>query len=404
MARASDAHGIGFRNAMPDPFALPPAEATPLAARIAGRIRREGPIRFAAFMEAALYDPELGYYRSGRPTVGREGDFLTSPEVHPIFGYALGRLAAALWEALGQPASFTVRDVGPGSGALLESLFAWADSGRGGAGFAAALRGELVEPSAAAAERQRRRLGHWGARLRWQERPEASEPVRGLVIGNELLDAQPVQRLRWSGSAWEELYVDVAAGRFVEVRRAIQEAAVLRPLAGVAAREGQVVEVCPSLAALSGRLAATVGHGLLLLCDYGAPRAQLYAPWRRGGTLLTFHRHSAGEDPYTRVGEQDLSCHVDVETVQEAALAAGLRAYPPRSQAEFLASLGATRAAAAEGERGAELEATLARRRAVETLTDPGGLGRIQVLAFGRGFRGALPGLGEPAGEGRAEA
>ena len=259
MARASDAHGIGFRSAMTDPFALPAAEATPLAARIAGRIRRAGPIRFAAFMEAALYDPELGYYRSGRPTVGREGDFLTSPEVHPIFGYALGRLAAALWEALERPACFTVRDVGPGSGALLESLFAWADSGRGGAGFAAALRGELVEPAAAAAERQRRRLGPWRARLRWQERPEASEPVRGLVIGNELLDAQPVQRLRWSGSAWEELYVDVAAGRFVEVRRAIQEAALLRPLAGVAAREGQVVEVCPSLAALTGRLAATVG-------------------------------------------------------------------------------------------------------------------------------------------------
>ncbi|MEE9277689.1 MAG: SAM-dependent methyltransferase [Dehalococcoidia bacterium] len=380
-----------------DPFALLPTEATPLARQIAERIRAEGPITFASFMEAALYDPTLGYYRSGRTTVGREGDFLTSPEVHPLFSYAVALLAAALWEAMGRPERFRLRDVGAGTGRLMADVLAWAGARR--PAFAAALRGEVVERSAAAGTRRQPLLAPHRGGLTWRASLDVCEPLDGLVVANELLDAQPVHRLRWNGSGWGELYVDIAAeGRFVDVAGEISDAALLGPLKGLSPSEGQVVEVCPSLPGLVAQLARSVRSGVLLLFDYGYPRQRLYAGWRKQGTLLTFHRHRPGDDPFVRVGEQDLSCHVDVDTVRAAAEGAGLRPYATRSQAEFLSATGAASTPpATEGGQGAEMEAYLSRRRGVETLTDPGGLGRIQVMAFARSVEVELPGLGRSA-------
>ncbi len=375
----------------PDRFTLPPAGATPLAAAMAERIRAEGPITFAAFMDAALYDETQGYYRRGGATVGREGDYLTSPEVHPLFGYVIGALAAELWDQLGRPTPWIVREVGPGSGACMESLCAWIRSQR--PDVWEALRCELIEPAPLQEERQRRQLGALGERASWSA--EGTTPMRGLLFANELLDAQPVHRLRYDGARWQELYVGVdGAGRFEDVAGEPSEAGLLEPLGGLTPAEGQVVEVSPAVPELVDRLGRAVEAGLLLLFDYGYPRAQLYAPWRRSGTLMTYHRHAPGEDPYVRVGEQDLTCHVDIDAVQATAVATGMRALPARSQAALLAEIGATQMpAAASGGRGAELDGYLARRRAVEVLSDPGGLGRIRALAFARGFAGTLRGL-----------
>ena len=380
-----------------DPLQLPASDSNALARRLAERIRRSGPIPFAAFMEAALYDPQDGYYRSGRRTVGREGDYLTSPEVHPLFGYAVAAQVVEVWERIGRPAPFTLREVGPGSGACIEPLLAWVRSQRPDCWDA--LHVELVEPSAAARDQQARRLGDLGERVRWLGRLDEGAAIEGAVFANELLDAQPVHRLRWNGEAWEELLVGLSEeGGLRDVAGPVSRAELLAPLAGVAASPGQIVEVCPGLAGLVEALASGVGRGLLLLFDYGYPRARLYAPWRREGTLMTFHRHTPGAEPYVRVGEQDITGHIDLDSVRAAATRAGLRAYPVRSQAEFLAAMGATHTdAAADAGRGAHLDTYLSRRRAVEALCDPGGLGRIAVLGFGRGVSGPLRGLGDPA-------
>ncbi len=378
-----------------DPFRLPPARSTAAARSIAERIRAHGPISFAEFMDAALYDPRHGYYRCGRPSVGRDGDFLTSPELHPLFGYAIAALAAADWDARGRPAEYALCDVGPGTGALIDAAFGWAAAQR--PDFAAALRGALVEPDGAARARQRERLGGFGARLTWFAGIEEVAPLRGLVVANELLDAQPVHRLRWSGGAWEELFVGLTGERFHDVARPTDDAALLEPLAGIAPREGQVVEVCAGLAALVGAIAAAVEEGLVLFFDYGDRRERLYAPWRGQGTLMSFHRHVPGDDPYVRVGEQDLTCHVDIDAVAAAARRAGLAAYPPRSQAEWLAAMGATALSpVAEAGSGADLDAHLERRRAAQLLSDPGGLGRIQALAFAKGATAPVAGLEPP--------
>ena len=343
-----------------DRFRLPAGAASPAARRIAARIRARGPISFAEFMAAALYDPAHGYYRSGRPTVGRDGDFLTSPELHPLFGYAIAALAAADWDARGRPAEYTLCDIGPGTGALVDAAFGWVAAQR--PDLAAALRGVLVEPDEAARARQRARLGEFDARLTWRPGIGELAPLRGLVVANELLDAQPVHRLRWSGSGWEELFVGLSDDGFRDVPGPPADPTVLEPLAGLTPRPGQVVEVCLGIGALVGAIAAAVDEGLLLFFDYGHPRAQLYAPWRTQGTLMSFHRHTPGDDPYVRVGEQDLTCHVDLDAVTAAARRAGLAAYPPRSQAEWLAAIGATTPSPlAEAGRGANLDAHLER-------------------------------------------
>ena len=379
-----------------DRFAVPPAEATAAARTLAGAIRSGGPIPFSQFMQTALYHPQHGYYRRGQPTVGRDGDFLTSPEVHPLFGYALASVAASVWDALGRPQAFHFRDVGPGTGALAEAVLTWTAAQN--AAFAEALVLELVEPSASATALQRRRLASFSDRVRWHATLAAASPAPGLTLGNELLDAQPVHRLRWNGSAWEELYVGLdEAGQFTECMAPLRDAGLAATLANVDARCGQTVEVCPGLETLVASLAETVSRGMLLLFDYGYGRKRLYAPWRIRGTLMTFYRQTPGEDALQRVGEQDLTCHVDLDAVEAAAVAVGLRRYAVRSQAEFLADLGALTTASMEtGVLGSAMDVLLSRKRAAAMLADPGGLGRISVMAFGRDLAAAVPGFEWP--------
>ncbi len=362
--------------------------STPLAGMIAREIADHGPLTFADFMSRALYDENLGYYRSGRTTVGRDGDFLTSPEIHPLFGAAVAATACDVWEALGEPSEFAIVDVGPGTGVLVGDAIAWAEAER--PDFGRALRAILVEQSQPATERQQRRLTHLNDRVAWIPTIEDCPLLSGMIVANELLDAQPVHRLRWSeaGRDWEELYVGLdPTGAIIDIPGPVSDDSIRDPLAQTRPNDGQVVEVCAGVTELIAALARPLEKGLLLLFDYGYPRERLYASWRRTGTLMTFYRHTPGEEPYARIGEQDLTCHVDLDTARDAAIDAGLQSGPILSQAEWLMNASSmTPPPVASGGRGAELEGYLARRRAIETLSDPAGLGRIQVMAFWRGM------------------
>lgn len=363
-----------------------PAVSTPLARSLCARIRASGPITYAEWMGAALYDARHGYYRRGRPTVGPEGDFLTSPEVHPIFGAAVGEVALGVHEALGRPQPLQIVEVGPGTGALAESLLA---------ALAIPVSLTLVEPDARARERQRERLASFGGRVEWRESVADAAlrthmaPGAQLVIANELLDAQPVHRLRFEGGRWRELLVECSPqGAFRDRLSDVSDPALLAPLRDAQPREGQIAEVSPMRAELVGALAGLVDRGLLLLVDYGYPRRELYDARRRDGTLMTFRGHVPGEDPYARPGEQDITCHIDIDQVREAAVRAGLMWRPAQHQGDWLAGLGA-----ALREQVEEPAERLAARRALEALSDPEGLGRIAVMAAARGPIGDLPGL-----------
>ncbi len=358
-----------------------PAVSTPLARSLSARIRASGPITYAEWMGAALYDARHGYYRRGRPTVGPEGDFLTSPEVHPIFGAAVAQAVARLHRRLGEPPLLRIVEVGPGTGALAESLLASA---------AMPVSLTLVEPDARARERQRERLASFGGRVKWRgsvadaaHRTHEAHRAQ-LVIANELLDAQPVHRLRFEGGRWRELLVECSPqGAFRDCPADVSDPALLAPLRDAQPREGQIAEVSPMRAELVGALAGLVDRGLLLLFDYGYPRRELYDARRRGGTLMTFRGHVPGDDPYARPGEQDITCHIDIDQAREAAMAAGMVWHPPRSQAEWLGEFGKPLL------RGiADARARLAARRALEALRDPDGLGRIMVMSASRGLEG----------------
>lgn len=352
-------------------------ENAALKQRIAERIQREDGVSFRHFMAMALYEPGLGYYTSDRVVLGREGDYLTSPEVSPLFGAMLGRQLREMWEALDRPAPFDLVEAGAGSGVLARDVLFWAS--RTAPEVFEAIHYTIVEISESLRARQRSRLGAGGfaGKVRWLD--ELPMDITGVIFSNELLDAMPVHRVAVEDDKLRAVYVTWDGERFGEELRAPPPDVIAYfDAIGVRPAEGSRAEV--NLAALDWiRCAARSLHrGFVLTIDYGYAADELYAPWRTDGTLLCFYRHNPSSDPYVRIGRQDMTSHIDITSVRRAGESAGLTTLGLVSQSEFLANLGIGEAM--QPPEGGELEEYFARRRAVTELLDPGGLGRIRVL------------------------
>ena len=394
-----------------DDFALA-ARATPLGRVVLDEVdRAEGArITFARFMALALGHPEHGYYARAGLAWGREGDYETSPEVHPIFGYLWARQVEQCWERLGRPAPFAIVEPGAGSGAFAVALLTWLRA-RAPACFAAA-RPVLLDGHARRVEEQRSTLRAAGLEAEhallddWLARVQ---PITGVVISNEYFDALPVHLVTRRGTPTHgelvEWYVaresaDTSAGdggalALVEGPPSTPGLAAYFARLGVLPGDGARAEV--SLAAVEAMraLAARVARGYIVTIDYGYPAADLYASWRREGTLMAFRRHSPQPDPLLDPGRVDLTAHVDF-TALAAAAGESWATAPLVSQAEALTVLGLPEALrAAEARASLDAARYLAERRAAETLTDPAGLGRIrvQVLARAPAESGPLDGL-----------
>ncbi|MDP2675069.1 MAG: SAM-dependent methyltransferase [Dehalococcoidia bacterium] len=363
----------------------PVTENAALKEAIVARIRSEGALTFRDFMDAVLYHPQHGYYRSRREKMGREGDYLTSPEVSPIFGVLLGRQLREMWQAMGEPRRFDVVEAGAGTGRLCLDILRWARSHA--PGLHAALAYTIVEVSEALAERQRETLAEESCDVRWCA--ELPDTIEGCLLSNELLDSFPVHRMSVSEGALLEVFVGWDGVRFVEELRppSAPELETYFNRLGLLPGEGCSAEV--NLAALEWMQQASraLRSGFLLTLDYGYEAPELYAPWRRDGTLLCFHRHNAAADPYARLGRQDITSHVDFTSLRRAGEESGLRTLGLVSQSEFLTNLGIAEAMAPPAEGDVDLEEYYARRRAVSELVDPAALGRIRVLAQAKGVR-----------------
>lgn len=350
---------------------------------IVRRIQSQGPIPFRDFMEMALYHPQHGYYSSPREKMGREGDYLTSPEVSPLFGAMVGRQLHEMWEAMARPAPFEIVEMGAGSGALCRDIGRWARRNR--PEFAAAISYAIVEVSEALRGRQRRAVGDVG-NVSWS--PALPQTIEGCVLSNELVDSFPVHRLAVDGGQLRELFVGWDGRRFVEELRppSTTEIDAYFQRLGLLPGEGCRAEV--NLAALGWMtdVGRALRRGFVLTFDYGHEAAELYAPWRRDGTLLCFYRHNPSGDPYARLGRQDITSQVDFTSLRRAGEEAGLCPLGLVSQGQFLAGLGIGEALAPPGEGDLNLEEYYARRRAVLELVDPAGLGRIRVLVQAKGI------------------
>jgi len=369
-----------------------------------------GRITFARFMELALYHPEHGYYLAPARRPGRGGDFLTAPETHPFFGLTVARQLAECWERLGKPERWVVREYGAGVGGFAYDLIAGLHDEAPAA--AAALRYRLVEPNPHRRTQALAAMAEVGLGEVVSAEPAGDpEPIVGVALANEVADALPVHRLVWRGGAADgelgERYVVWAGDRFGEAEGELSPAAAafgpaarLRA-AGVAPAAGDVIEISPAAAAWFAAVARGVGRGYALVIDYGYDTGELYRGHRLGGTLRAYRRHTVSDDPYRRVGEQDLTAHVDFGALRAAAEAAGMRFGGLTTQAAFLTALGlGERLVRLQTEPGVTAEEYLAARAAVFRLIDPGGMGRFGVLAMARGapveppLRGFAPGVG----------
>ncbi|MGE3076358.1 MAG: class I SAM-dependent methyltransferase [Dehalococcoidia bacterium] len=327
-----------------------------------------GTIPFERFMALALYHPEHGYYRMpGR--IGRQGDFLTSPTIHPMFGWAVAGWCRSVWEQLGKPAEFVIFEPGAGEGAFAKSILDWAEGKD--AAFRSAIRYLALEPNSPGND----------DRIEWVSEPPETIP-NGVVVSNELFDAFPVRLFEVGGRGPVEMHVRWDGERFVETPggvASIDDA----PESGRFEVNSQTYPAMLSLCSL-------VERGAALVFDYGYPQEELWAPWRTTGTLLCFYRHTAHEDPYIHVGDQDITTHVNFSDLAAAADDAGMAVSGPVSQSEFLYALGLGQLVEAARN---DMGEYFTRRRALEQLTDGAGLGRVRVLAASRGLQEPLPGF-----------
>ncbi|MBM4410068.1 MAG: SAM-dependent methyltransferase [Chloroflexi bacterium] len=372
--------------ALADEFAL--ATRTPLLPLLVGRIEAAGGrITFAEFMAQALGHPEHGYYSRAGLTWGRDGDYETSPEVHPIFGYLWARQALECWQRLGEPSSFALVEVGCGSGVFMRAMLTWLRV-RAPRCFAA-VRPVMLDGHPNRLVDQRTHLAGAGFEAEhvltadWLARPDR---ITGVVISNEFFDALPVHLIRRDGETLVEQYVahDGDAVHFVDGPLSTPAIEAYFARLGLQPGDGALAEVGLAASEAMHALASKVESGYVLSIDYGYPARDLYASWRRQGTLMAFRRHSPQPDPLAEPGRLDLTVHVDFTSL--AAAAEGFAAAPLVSQAEALMALGlgdalrtASQHAAADAQRFA------ADRRAAEVLCEPEGLGRIRVLALAKG-------------------
>lgn len=322
-------------------------------------------ITFARFMERALTEPGLGYYATSERRPTREGDFLSAPELHPLFGRCIGRFVEAAWRGAGSPASFVVREWGAGRGRLRETALD---------GLATA-----ASPLLAA--------------LRWErldlpQRTEVGTGSADLVLANELFDALPVHRLVQREGRLCEAWVTWREGWFAEVLDEPSSAQLAAHLAAeaVALHEGQRAEVCLAAPLVLAAMAADLAPGgVVLVMDYGHDAAELYGPRRMAGSLLTYRAHDVDDDPFAAVGRTDLTAHVDLTALDRAAAGAGLLPAGRAALARFLADLGLGELLSDLGRRpDADPTAYLEARAAVARLLDPRHLGAFVATAWRR--------------------
>jgi len=357
----------------PDPEAL--ATSRRLLDRLAEELGIHGNwISFARYMELVLHEPGLGYYAAGARKFGSGGDFVTAPELSPLFGRALARQVAQVL----QPGQ-AVLEFGAGSGALAGQLLGELDCPY-----------FILETSADLRERQRQRLG---ARVQWLER--MPQRFRGVMLANEVVDAMPVHAVAWRDDGIFERGVCAdegqlawslrpAEGALLEAARAL---AVEVPPSG--AYESEICLIAPTWIRL---LARALEHGVILVADYGFPAREYYHPQRSTGTLACHYRHRMHGDPFYLPGLQDLTAHVDFSALSRAAGAAGLDLLGYASQAQFLVNCGITELL--EQEDPADTSRYLPAASAVQKLLAPSEMGELfKFLALGRGVAAPLLGF-----------
>ncbi len=391
------------------PFPLPDPTAAPARCHhscppwLAERIQQGGGrVPFRTYMEWVLHDPVHGAYASGRLRIGPQGDFSTAPSLSDDFAALLAPQLAAWLEQLG-PGPLALVEAGPGEGSLAADLAL--ELARGWPHLAARTELVLVDPSAGLVERQRQRLAGCPLPVRWAPfEVLAAQPLVGVVLAHEVLDALPVERIVWDGRCWRHQQVglipaaspsggsddraslELVAGEPLqpcELQR-LAELGLADP--GLQRPAGWSTELHPGLEPWLRDCGACLRTGVLLVIDYALEAFRYYAPQRSCGTLMAYRAQQASSDPLREPGRWDLTAHLCLESLTAAAEASGWQGLGQRRQGEALLALGlAQRLHGLQQQPELPLADLLARREALLRLVDPAALGDFRWTAFSRG-------------------
>jgi SAM-dependent MidA family methyltransferase len=349
-----------------------------LEQQIAEKIKEEGPITFEKFMDMALYYPELGYYSSPEITIGREGDFYTSPHLHPLFGAMLGRQLMEMWDSMGRPSLFHAVEMGAGAGYLCKDILDYLSKpskdlsfSRDNDDFLKSLKYVIVEPYCHFEEKQKSLLGDFAKDIKWirslkdlktnsnpchpssiaellrssEARNEVietpSEGITGCVLSNELLDAFPVHLVEMEEEL-KEIYIGLRSGEFKEIKGRVSSGELTGYLKEFSAslQPGYRTEINLKIKYWLREVGMVLSKGFILTIDYGYSSTEYYSEERTKGTLLCYHGHRTNEDPYHNVGEQDITAHVNFSSLKKWGEVHGFRTVGYCPQGTFLIASG----------------------------------------------------------------
>lgn len=343
---------------------------------------QEGWIPFSRFMELALYAPGLGYYSAGASKFGAAGDFVTAPELSPLFGRTLAYQIAEII-TLSTP---HILELGAGSGKLaldilteLERMQHLPDTY------------SILEISADLRERQQTllqtHLPHLAHRIKWLD--ELPDTLSGAIIANELLDALPVHLVRWTNTDIFERGVSVKGNNFIWVDRLAETPALLEQAQRISVPENYLSEISLNAAGLVSGLSERLSSGAMLFFDYGFGSREYYHPQRNYGTLMCHYRHHAHDDPFFLPGLQDITAHVDFTAIAENAIDHGAHLLGYTSQAHFLMNAGIMDLISAVSPDN--LRDYLPLSAQIQKLTSPAEMGELfKVIALGKGIKSPL--------------
>lgn len=315
----------------------------PLEAMIVERIKREGPIPFETFMDMALYEPRLGYYASDSTEIGKAGDFYTSQHVHPAFGVIIAKQLEEMWGIMGRPSDFCVIEPGAGSGLMCLDVLEYLRN----RDMFRSLTYLILETNPSVQVKQQHILKEYIDKVGWIYSFKETGKIKGCILSNELLDAFPVHLIEMEDRI-REVYVDIeenagnSGALFREITGPLSSNAITDYMHEFSVRlpKGYRTEINLRIKEWLKSAAETLSEGFILTIDYGYPSREYYSEERNRGTMLCYLKHQAHENPYTNVGHQDITAHVNFSAVKKWGELFGLKTLGFCRQGTYLISLG----------------------------------------------------------------
>ncbi len=317
-------------------------DTSDLKTEIVNLIVKKGKITFADYMDLALYHSKYGYYTSKKEKIGKRGDYYTSSDVHPVFGGLIARQLEQMWKILGK-GKFTVVEMGAGKGWLCFDIINFIKDRF--PEFFEKIDYKIVEISKNLVVKQSGILKGLADRISWESSSSdgfSFKPIDGCFLSNEFVDSLPVHQVKVRNGSLQEIYVTTRDDEFVEITDELSDP-VLRDYfkeLSINLKEGQKAEVNLKALNWTKNISRYLKRGFIITIDYGYLAEDLYSENRYNGTLMCYYKHTTSENPFVRVGNQDMTSHVNFSSLMQAGSEAGLKTTGFTKQSNFLIALG----------------------------------------------------------------